>query len=432
LAAPFLSNLLTPSDTAFHRFYFDFVIPIDEQPNSRGSTTTGSYFAFVPDIYGNAQADSCVALALSAAAHANFAKRCGSSASREQSHKDYGNTLKRIRDTVNANSAVSTDLLCSICLLAVYELCGDPVAAGSSWRAHALGLALLLKTMLESQAQILETAGLLQTIMTKMLIASITQGTPPPISRDVYHSLLPSFGLSTSMMDCMHQISDLQASWRAAQESSITDVQRAVADEIVKTGQALDEGLNIWSDTLAAGIGIRRIKNCDKNVPIWLRPLYSIQGAPPMLQEYADLHVCHRLQFLRASRLSLLTTLESAMYKLRSILDAEEQLRPLQNRLSSVQETIMMLIDDICEGTFAAFTVAVIGKSEPASFADVLGVRGYQLLWPLQSAATYLRQSIVRQPTVSTKLNWVNSTLICIRNHLGLQTGYLDRIALIA
>jgi hypothetical protein len=50
----------------------------------------------------------------------------------------------------------------------------------------------------------------------------------------------------------------------------------------------------------------------------------------------------------------------------------------------------------------------------------------------LQSAATYLRQSIVRQPTVSTKLNWVNSTLICIRNHLGLQTGYLDRIALIA
>lgn len=168
-----LSRFLIPSiaGLAINRFFFDFVVPLDEIPDFRGATSNGSYFAFVPTAYSNADAGSCVALALSAAANANFGRRCKSSQALDQSLRDYGNALRKMREAVQApGSEVSSDTLAAACLLGAHELSATSVAGRRSWGAHVTGAAALLRTKFEAKHQVRETAGLLQTILINMLV----------------------------------------------------------------------------------------------------------------------------------------------------------------------------------------------------------------------------------------------------------------------
>lgn len=236
---------------------------------------------------------------------------------------------------------------------------------------------------------------------------------------------MPSFSVSAALLSYTYGVADICADWRGTQTAYGNDKEQIFTDavDIIARGQALYEEMTEWRSGIPEVREIQRLENCDGNVPAWLRPVYGSPGAPKMLQKYGTIHISHRLQFWRASRLTLLSTVVSAICTLLSFAENRSDRDRYEPIKTMLEQRVLDLIDDICEGVFTAFTVPISGKPEPQSLSDVLSLRGYQLLWPLQAAAMCLKRMDLHQQETRSKLEWICSMLSHLRDDLGLQTG---------
>lgn len=417
------SQLLAGSvqELAIARFFHDFVIPLDDPASEDGTHPHGSYFAFVPSLYRRAGVGSSFSLALSAAANANFWRRCKSHQARSQSLKDYGKALSVLnQDLHHAEQQVTFETLAATCLLGMHELVVSRNAQEkSSWRTHANGAAALLKIKHDGDHHVHETAGLLQTILITMTIDRMIAGTKPTIPLQVCLSLMPPESTSATLLEYMYRVAEICANLNQSRESSEKIVQDV--SKFLVESSALEKEMVDWIEAYPKGRDITLRANCPQNIPIWLRPLYSSPGAPTMLHQYADIHITHQLQFFRASRLTLLAATLSAVNILLAASDSasvHEIYVPLEVHL---QARIIEVVDEVLQGAFSSLMVKIPGKAEAQSLADVLGVRGYQLLWPLRQSVASLNQLDQERSDVSSRLGWIRRLFCCLKDDLGVQ-----------
>jgi hypothetical protein len=275
-----------------------------------------------------------------------------------------------------------------------------------------------------------EVAGLLQTVWTQMLLSNLTTGTRPTIPLDVCLQRVPPHSASARLLGHLYETATICADWHDAKAECLFDQDqfKLSAADIITRGQALDDAVMDWMNDTLGQDTFETLENCSGNLPTWLRPLFSLPGAPTKLHQYHSIHVSHRWQFCRGSRLVLLGTIVSAIDRLLALLppgSSREAYRVARRRF---QTRILDLLEGLCQGAFSVFTLPITGKPEPNSFADVVGVRAYQLLWPMGRAGICISLGNLRGFDVSQRLAWIRSTLCCIRDELGLRQtqGYLD------
>ncbi|KAH8888051.1 hypothetical protein GQ53DRAFT_843799 [Thozetella sp. PMI_491] len=432
--SPRPSRTLMPPirELARQRFIYDFVVPIDESPDQRGVTANGSYFAFVPSLCNRASEDSGVMVALSTAANANFGNRCKSSQAHTDAFSEYDRTLRIMNRALQSpDHRISLDDLAAALLLGIHDLISPPdMTHGGSWRAHANGAAALLIQKYQGDPHMHEVAGLLQIVWTQMLLSNLTTGTRPIISLDVCMRRIPADSASASLLGHLYETAALCADWYDAKATYLVDQEQfkvSVAD-IISRGQALDDAVMNWMNDALGQETFETLENCTNNVPAWLRPLFSLPGATTKLHRYQNIHVSHRWQFCRGSRLVLLSTVVSAIDCLLSLLQDGSARDAYNVARRRCQVRLLDLVEGLCQGTFSVFTLPITGKPEPRSFADVVGVRAYQLIWPMGRAGVCLGLGNLRGFDVSKRSAWIRSTLCCIRDELGLRQtqGYLD------
>jgi hypothetical protein len=411
-----VSRTITPpvQELAVNRFLFDFVISPD---------SNGSYFSFVPEIYSRAPAGSSVDLALSAVASANFGWRSKCLQTQAQGLRAYGKALQRVNQALQEPKDQSTlDVTVAICLLAAHELIAvSTVTKVWSWSAHVNGASALLMRKYAENPSMRELADLLQPIMSKMLVHCLARGARPTIPLQVFLSLMAPQSSPAVVLTYTYRTAELCANWREDHAMYIDNEGQLVAKaaSFVTKSLEFDEEMVTWMKASPEAQNVLVLENCDSNVPTWLRSLYSSPGAPAALQKYADIHVSHRWQYWRATRLTLLS---AALTATETLLSSSESvsLQEHNELLKSTLELRMLdLIDDICEGAFTAFTISVPGKPEPQRIADVPGIRGYQLVWPLFRAGLCLKRPSLRQLDSNGRLKWICSTMSSIKNDLG-------------
>ena len=125
---PDLGNLtMTPSDApdlchlAFQRFVYDFVSP--EYPGRPSNEPPDDLWTFIPTLYQNAPEGSCLVIILNAVACVNYANRCNApyamAAAEEYMAKGIAMLTKVLAEKT---LAASDEVLCSVYLMAVYEV----------------------------------------------------------------------------------------------------------------------------------------------------------------------------------------------------------------------------------------------------------------------------------------------------------------------
>ncbi|KAH8648695.1 hypothetical protein BX600DRAFT_117724 [Xylariales sp. PMI_506] len=420
-----------------NRFLFDFVVPLAEDPINSVSTTNGSYFGWVPAMYEAPTSISpLVYAALLAVSYANFAARCSSVQVHLQSLAYYGKALRALGQALQARRANEWDIsdeLTSTCLLSNYELLAPPQVEEATreliWSNHSTAVAALLKTSYEKGHQVGGTATF-PSMLTQMLIENMLRLTKPAISLELCLQLVPRGSDLAILLKFFYRTADLGAQWKETeacwdQHPDRTHSIATAAKEIVTTALDLDETIYPCLHKVMGHAIISRNRDNLADIPRWLHSLYSLPGAPKIHHRHRTIHTSHKWHSYKAARLILLTT---AMWALQCMppttlrndkgsprigFHRRETQRILESRMVDT-------IEQICQGVLTAFTVPIPGKPEPQGFADVVGIRGYQLIWPLNQAILTTRRFNLDHLIASGRCEWLQTVRSCVKHELGL------------
>jgi hypothetical protein len=224
----------------------------------------------------------------------------------------------------------------------------------------------------------------------------------------------------------------LHASWHELKRSATPPVSRYDLQDILQTALELDADYEAWENALPI-IWKHRIEPNSPEVQRtydskWQQLVLGSRGAPSEIRTYSSLKRCYMGNFCRTSRMFLLRdTLEILNWMFRmpepdvnvSTLhgrtdSAQIYIDPDQNanksRIISLSDldlcifhssatTLMVrLIEEGCSAILGSFTVPVESKS----LEDVMGMRGYVILWPLGTMDSILSSGLVPESGTST------------------------------
>ncbi|KAH8647748.1 hypothetical protein BX600DRAFT_475813 [Xylariales sp. PMI_506] len=456
--------LATPvEDLVKHRFMFDFFVEREDPNGPRGQICNDTWFKFVPGMYKHAEAGIGVqhrplSAALSAVSAINFAKRCQSTEAYLKSIESYGKAIQELKTSLQApNAAPKTtfDHFTSIFLLSLYELMA-PLNEGfdkriASWKAHSDGATTLLQGIAKQAHRSEELDWIIISILGQMQLASMSRSTRPKISLQLCHQLVPRNHEAMARLVVQYRVTDYVIDWREADKGYTHNGEDGflpdhITEYFIARGLQLDREVSAWMNKTLRRDKIQTLLNHPINVPMWLREVYSSIGAPTMLYRYENFHVAHQWELFGASRLAILSTVIYAVQvRLRQVPSSllfrgdmedgddsgAEYASSQDAHYSAVKKMVelrmLVVIDEMCKGTFSVLTVPIQGKPQPQGLADVIGIRGYQLLWPLGKAVLCFRCFRLSQYAVNGRLKWLRMVRSWIKSELGL--GIYDVVA---
>lgn len=417
--------VLCVQQAAIARFFYDYVL--DNPSGWRESSSNGGYLARVPDMYSRCSARSSFALALSAAANANFWRRHRSPQAQENSLKDCGLALQQMRQDLQHRSGAHhlADTLTASVLLAIYQLIViRDVAQRTSWTAHVNGAVALLRSEEQAKQEPGKLVGVPQTITSQMLIDCLIMGRHPKLPME---QCLPSMTPPNSpatLLTYMYRAAELCASGTGVSSLWVDHTQQTCSIvSFLEKCQALDEEIAGWMHSREDIEDPTILPNIRENVPAPLRPLFLRAGAPKTVHLCADIHQTHIWNFYRACRLTILRAMMAAIKMASALTTDQASLVDYELMNDFVVSRTITLVDDVCSTIFSSLVVSIPGKTEPKSMSDIEGFRAFQMLWPSHAAGTCLRSMGQRCPGSAEKLDWVRSVFRCIRDEVGIQSA---------
>nr|POE77882.1 hypothetical protein CFP56_09525 [Quercus suber] len=424
-------------ETAINRFFHDFVLD-SRSIMHKTSTAKDGYFALISEMYHGCKPRSSFALALSAAANANFWRRHKSFEARSNSLKDYSKALQQLQKDLKCNgqsNVTAADMLAASTLLATYDtITSRDVSQRASWSAHVYGAVALLESSegRDDRAKH-ELAGVLQQVVFQMLVDSLIMARHPSLSLERCTSVMATAPPQTPLVRFMFKTAELFAIWKDSVDENIgnntTHRQNLDISEFLETCQSLDAEMESWMHSRPQEeVGTVLIRqNIEENIPIPLRALFATPGAPATLRLCADINQTHRWHFYRACQLTLLRTMmaatTTALAPTAATITDVSLIEYYKQIEAEIHSRTSKLVDDLLSTCFSTLTVKVPGKGKPETVADVQSFRGWQLLWPLHTAGTCLISLGRHCPDGMEKLEWVRTLYRYIRDDLGIQSA---------
>ncbi|KAF2168439.1 hypothetical protein M409DRAFT_53118 [Zasmidium cellare ATCC 36951] len=363
-------------ELAIARFFHDFIL--DGSASSGHSRPNAGYLARIPGMYRRCEAESSFALALSAAANANFWRRHMSPQAKSNSLKDCSKALQQLRTDLEHGSSLHeiADLLTASSLLAIYQLIATrDVSQRTSWTAHVNGAVALLGSEERDNTELYSLSGVLQPIVSQMLMDCLVMGRHPKHPLDRCTSVMELWSPSAMLFTFMYRTAELCATGLDGYSADAFDPtqQTRPVDIFLEKCQALDEEMSSWMDSRSDLEPVVILPNTKQNVPAPLWSLFAGTGAPRNLHLCPDMDQTHQWHLYRACRLTVLRAMMSAIRTGMALAATDAIMSSYELRRDLVHSRTAVLVDDLLSAVFSSLVVPVPGKAKPESMTDLEG-----------------------------------------------------------
>ena len=268
-------------------------------------------------------------------------------------------------------------------------------------------------------------AGFLQTVVSQTLIDSLVMRRYPRLTYQQFSSAMASSQSPAPLLGFMYRTAQLCGLWRdicSASSPSLSPPGFRI-DNFLSKCRLLDAKMEAMMQGEPNITSIKVKKNAEQNVPAPLWPLFAMSGAPKTLYVYAGIGKTRQWQFYAACRLTLLSTMATA---LETTLAADVPIASpstYEQISSEISSSTVYLVKAILATVYFTLSANMPNKPEPVSVADFSGLRGLQLLWPLHAAGTCLICMGQKYPEGLEKLAWIQALFRWIRDELGIQSA---------
>ncbi|KAK4504324.1 hypothetical protein PRZ48_005240 [Zasmidium cellare] len=413
-------------ETAIARFFHDYVL--DGSAASCRSRPNAGYLAHIPGMYLHSKSGSSFALALSAAANANFWRRHNSDQARSQSMQDCGAALLQLREDLDHRESPQDigDLLAASAMLATYQLIVTrDVSQRTSWTAHVNGAVALLGREEQGHQQLGDLGEVMRPIVLQMLADCLIMGRHPKLPLETCASVMAQTTSHETLFAFKYRTAELCANGIGGCSVDSVDPAQQTRPIInfLERCQALDEEMSNWMQFRLDLEPVAILPNTKDNVPAALRAMFSSPGAPTVLHLCADMNQTHQWHNYRACRLTILRAMMNAINTATALATDHTTLSNYELVREEVHSRAAGLIDELLSTVFSSLAVGLLGKAQAESMTDIEGFRAFQILWPLHIAGTCLKLMGQHYPSGCAKLGWIRSLFRCIRDEMGIQAA---------
>ncbi|KAF2690940.1 hypothetical protein K458DRAFT_288220 [Lentithecium fluviatile CBS 122367] len=403
---------------AYERFLYDFVV--FETPNKPPEAMSDALWDFIPDLYQRAPEGSCLATVVDAVAYSNFANRRNAPQAQALGVECLGKAIKLLQKTIADKEQAPTDeALCSVYLMGIYGSLTSPTKGGS-YLAHSQGASALLqlRSMDEYYTNTV-SARLYEVSLVQMLVSNLQRGKRPPVSVEnvvATRKYLPNFYSASGIcvLRLIHEEAELHAKWHETKHSSTPPTNRGDLQELLRTALELDAEFQAWESSLPREWRY----GMERNTPDarctyeskWRNLLLESQGAPEEIHTYTTLRRCWIWTFYRTTRIFALRDLLEIlnwMFKLPEPIQASDPMpnnttsgaldnTGLQVHHSFATTHMVNLMEKSCSAVLGTMAVPIYGKSDQ----DVVGLRGFIMMWSLGTMDSILKAGLIPDAAV--------------------------------
>jgi hypothetical protein len=349
--------------------------------------------------------------------------------------KEYGKTIKLLGPYVsNPDSAPPLQTLAAVCLLGLYEILSTPyLTHGGSWQAHVNGAVAILNSVYERGGENIEPLSeLFQHIITQMLINRMTFGRAPSIPMSTVNAFIRPKTMASQVLVLMYKTAYAMSDWKTtemdgAEHSSLLSAARKMVKDCgdidAEFDQWLAERAPIWEEETKA-------MKVDE-LPVYLRDLFSLPGAPTTLRVSSNLLIAQRYQMTRGTRIQLHAHALNAVDVLIANASTDAQLASWLETQRRFEVRILDLTDALLSSIYGHLTLPIRGKPVAKTLDDLPSLRFFMLLWPLYRSGMAIarRETLQRLDTKGCRL-WIRSLFCWIRDDIGIRKceGLVDNI----
>ncbi|PVH95520.1 hypothetical protein DM02DRAFT_600726 [Periconia macrospinosa] len=407
---------------AYERFIYDFVIP--ETPNLSKDEPSDAMWDFIPYLYEKAGPGSCLVATIDAVSYANFANRCNAPHAIPLAEECATKSIKLLQATVaDTTLASSNETLCAVYLMAMLGMfLLNPQTTAGTFQAHNRGAkALIQLRSLEEFHADHHSSRLFELIVWQLLLGALHFGAMPPIPTAVILATQecskPLFSsASAGLLLLLHRVAELHAKWHQTKHSSNPPMSRADLCEYLQTALQLDADLHLWETTVPRGWRSQMESNTAQARatydPKWRELFLNSRGSPREIHTQGNLRRCWMWIFYRTTRTVVLRDLLEIlnwMFKLPQFDDfgSSQQYSPssqssnltstslddasLQIQHSFATTNLVNMLEKNTANIFAVFNAPAYGKIDH----DLIGIRGYMMIWPLGIMDAVLKHGFV-------------------------------------
>jgi hypothetical protein len=248
-------------------------------------------------------------------------------------------------------------------------------------------------------------------------------GEAPTISIDIYKPLLEPNSVRTIMIELNYQTAVICAEWTETWRACITDEPRLLAESLqfMQKFQQLDSQFDVWMQTSRPVDWVmEKVHAPERGMPGWLRPLYDYPGAPTVFHNYENYYVVHRWTNMRATRIVILEKILTTVDILDTGAISEEARQHFGSVKNELETRLIQIVDSVCEAVYSMLTIPLCEKPEAQSVTEVVGLRGYSLLWPLYKSGMVMRRASLRKRDVHGTAGWLRRALQFVADEVGI------------
>ncbi|PSN58638.1 hypothetical protein BS50DRAFT_510061, partial [Corynespora cassiicola Philippines] len=415
---------------SYQRFIYDFVV--FESSHLPSGAVSDAIWEFLPTMYQRSAPGSCLTAIVEAVAFLNFANRYEVPEALILAEERLQKSIQLLRRRISTKRQASTDqTLCTVFLMGIYEnltLSGD----SSSSMAHHQGIGALLQLRTPDQpGQSLVAQRLFEASCIQMLIGNMQAGRPPAFSICNTSTIgqHPSgiYGVPDAhLVRLLHNATSLHHRWLKLKHDFRSPPCCQKFQSLSKEALDMDADFQVWEGNLTiywrskVERNTRRTNSSTKHGHNDL--LFSHRGAPKEIRTHVSLRVSWIKLIYQTARIVLLrNALEIMNCMLRlsrptchpttgrkcgssshlATSSATIDITTLYARHAFSLRNLVDTIEKSCATILGHLSVIVPGEST----GDVIGMRGYTLLWTLGVLDAVLSGGLVPQPSTSSRSN---------------------------
>lgn len=195
----------------------------------------------------------------------------------------------------------------------------------------------------------------------------------------------------------MHQTIDTLAEWNEHLNSGIG----GVADyTYLHRLYSLDSELLQWSLARTTGWEFEATEDVFVGQPKFLRDLALLPGAPTRFHMYRNLPMIHVWNLNRVLRLAIH---RSILRRRGPRIGGSDLLPPVDQSLVTIRE----IFDEVCSSVYSHFIVSVPGRNDVNDTQDIIGLRQFLLLIPINVALTSTKELPIN-PIPKERWDWAD------------------------
>ncbi|PSN58729.1 hypothetical protein BS50DRAFT_509890, partial [Corynespora cassiicola Philippines] len=397
---------------SYQRFIYDFVV--FESPHLPPGAISDAIWEFIPTMYQRSAPGSCLTAVVEAVAYVNFANRYKAPQALILAEERLQKSIQLLRRRISTKRKASTDhTLCAVFLMGLYEnLTLSSDSSSSMARHQGVGALLQLRTI-DQRGQSLVSQRLFEASRIQMLIGNMQAGRPPSFSicnastirkhpSGVYDNPDAHVGR------LLHNPTSLHHRWLKLKHNPRSPPCRQEMQSLSKEALEMDADFQAWEGSLPIYWRPKVERNTHgTNLSAKHRHNYIFfphRGAPKEIRTHASLGVSWIRLIHQTARIVLLRdALEIMNWMLRL---SQPTCHPIVGRESGPSSdhafslsSLVNTIEKSCATMLGHLSILIHRESA----RDVVGMRGYTLLWTLGVLDSVLSGGLVPQPPDSSR-----------------------------